>query len=54
MKTTLEDNETITLGGVKISYIDDQLVVDRTAVSVNNDELYNIHKNTCIKMVSVI
>ena len=44
MKTTLEDNETITLGGVKISYVDDQLVVDRTAVSVNNDELYNIHK----------
>ena len=25
MKTTLEDNETITLGGVKISYVDDQL-----------------------------
>lgn len=44
MKTTLEDYETITLGGVKISYVDDQLVVDRTAVSVNNDELYNIHK----------
>ena len=44
MKTTLEDNETITFGGVKISYVDDQLVVDRTAVSVNNDELYNIHK----------
>ena len=44
MKTTLEDNETITLGCVKISYVDDQLVVDRTAVSVNNDELYNIHK----------
>lgn len=44
MKTTLEDNETITLGGVKISYVDDQLVVDRTAVSVNNDDLYNVHK----------